>query len=176
MKKMVFRGSVTALALTLLFGMSSAAIAGWGGAGGHHGHHSKSSDKHSGWNGAMGSWGMSEGEGFMTARLRAVWTLDLDQDQKDKIREIQREARKIHWELEDKIEEVSDQLFEQYQYPKRDAKAIGKIYGKIFDLRRQIIENGIIAGNKVEEVLTKEQWKSLKKHKMKKWGAGWDQD
>ncbi|MDH5258033.1 MAG: hypothetical protein OEX07_08485 [Gammaproteobacteria bacterium] len=176
MNKMVIRGSMSALALSLLIGMSGSALAAWGDdkAAGHGDHH-KSADKGKSWGGGMGGWGMSEGEGFMTARLRAVWTLDLSQEQKDKIRKIQRNARSAHWDLEDKIEMVSDKLFEQYKYPKRDAKAIGKIYAEIFDYRRQIIENGIETGNAVEKVLTTEQWKSLKKNKMKKWGGGWDQ-
>ena len=178
MKKMAIHKSVNVLALTLLVGMSGSAIAAWDGAKtGGHGDHAKSSDKKGGdWGGSMGGWGMAEGEGFMTARLRAVWTLDLTQDQKDKIRAIQRKARATHWELEDKIEVVSDKLFEQYKYPKRDAKAIGKIYAKIFDFRRQIIENGIVTGNEVEKVLTTKQWKTLQKNKMKKWGGGWDKN
>ncbi|MDH3325775.1 MAG: hypothetical protein OEM38_03550 [Gammaproteobacteria bacterium] len=174
MKKMVIRSSISAFALSLLIGMSGSVLAGDKGAGGHGGHH-KSADKgSSSWGGGMGGWGMSEGEGFMTARLRAVWTLDLKQDQKDKIRAIQRKARAAHWDLEDKIEMQADKLFEQYKFPKRDAKAIGKVYAVIFDLRRQIIENGIETGNKVEKVLTTDQWKSLKKNKMKKWGGDWD--
>lgn len=172
MKKMVIRGSISALALSLLIGMSGNAVAAWGDdmAEGHGDHHKSAKS----WGGSMGGWGMAEGEGFMTARLRAVWTLnDLTPEQKSKIRKIQREARAKHWDLEDKIELEADKLFELYKYPKRDAKAIGKVYGKIFDYRRQIIENGIEAGNKVEEVLTTAQWKKLKKHKMKKWGS-WD--
>ena len=172
---MVIRGSISALALSLLLGMSSGAFAAWGDDkdSGHSKH--KSGDHSKSWGGAMGGWGMAEGEGFMTARLRAVWTLDLSKDQKSKIRTIQRKARAAHWELEDKIEMEADKLFEQYQYPKRDAKAIGKIYAKIFDYRRQIIENGIETGNAVEALLTKKQWKKLKSQKgNKKWGGGWD--
>ncbi len=179
MKKMVIRKSVSALALSLLLGVSGGAMAAWDGAdSGHDGHHGKAKDKGaSSWGGgSMGGWGMSEGEGFMTARLRAVWTLNLEPEQKEKIRKIQRKARAVHWDLEDKIEVISDELFEQYKFGKRDAKAIGKIYGKIFDLRRQIIENGIETGNKVEAVLTSKQWKSLKSDKMKKWGGSWKKD
>jgi len=171
---MVIRGSISALALSLLIGMSSSAFAGWegdkasGSKGGHH------ADKGAAWGGAMGGWGMSEGEGFMTSRLRMVWTMNLSQSQKDKIRKIQRKARATHWDLEDKIEMQADKLFEQYNFPKRDAKAIGKIYSVIFDYRRKIIENGIVTGNKVEALLTKKQWKMIKEKKMKKWGGGWD--
>ena len=111
------------------------------------------------------------GEGHMTARLRAVWRLDLSNEQRRTIRDIQKQLRKAHWELEDKIEIEADQLFELYQVQPRDAKAIGKVYGKIFDYRRQIIELAINAGNDVEGALTKQQRQQLKQHKPQRgWG------
>ena len=141
----------------------------------HHmmkGHHAKMGKS---WDGAKGGeWSMSEGH--MTARLRAVWNLDLTPEQRARIRKIQRDLRKKHWALEDKIEDVSDKLFELYRAPERDAKAIGKIYGQIFDYRRQMIELAIEAGNEVGKVLTPEQrrqWMMMLPHP--KWGAGWGQ-
>jgi len=58
----------------------------------------------------------------------------------------------------------------------RDAVAIGKVYGEMFDYRRQIIEEGIKTGNQVEAALTPKQRASLKKHRSQhKWGGGWDE-
>ena len=69
---------------------------------------------------------------------------------------------------------TSDKLFDLYNAGGRDAKAIGKVYAEIFDFRRQIIENAIVAGNKVEAELTKQQLDGLKKWRPKhKWGGGW---
>ncbi len=120
------------------------------------------------------NWGsmMSMGEGHMTARLRAVWTLSLTDEQRSTIRDMQKQLRKSHWELEDKIEIAADQLFELYQAKPRDAKAIGKVYGEVFDYRRQIIELAINAGNDVESVLTEQQRQQLKQQKPQRgWGG-----
>jgi len=149
-------------------------MASWGsgdgksqGGGHQHGHGKKGGGFSGGSN-----WGMSEG--FMTARLRAVWSMDLNKDQKTKIRAIQRDLRAKHWDLEDKIELASDKIFDLYKTDTRDAKAIGKVYAEIFDYRRQIIELAIEAGNKVEAVLTNDQRMMLKKFRPKhKWGGGW---
>ena len=122
------------------------------------------------------SWdgGGMQAEGHMTARMRAVWSLDLEQAQKDKIRKITRALRAEAWAIDDKIEDVSDELFGLYQADKRDAKKIGDVYGKIFDLRRQKIEKMVEGGNQVEAVLTKKQLEMLKKWRPKhKWGGGW---
>jgi len=182
MEKKLTNGRKRPLLLAAFLGASIVAapqaFAGWGddekkaGQGGHHasGHYGGGK-----WKGksAGGSFEMA-GEGFMTARLRAVWTLDLSKDQKSKIREIQRDLRSKHWELEDKIELASDKLFDLYKSNGRDAKAIGKVYTEIFDYRRQKIEAAIVAGNKAEDQLTKQQLHSLKKWRPNhKWGGGW---
>ena len=179
MNKHVIRGRNYSLMLAMVFGVSASVVAAphnmasWGG--------EAKKDAHAGGGHGMGGdWkkkgnnlGMG-GEGFMTARLRAVWTLDLSKDQKTKIRAIQRDLRSKHWALEDKIELAADKLFDLYNSGNRDAKAIGKVYGEIFDYRQEIIEIAIDAGNKVEAELTKEQLMSLKKWRPKhKWGGGW---
>lgn len=123
------------------------------------------------------SWSKSEGqdsEGHMTMRMRMIWNLDLSAKQRTKIRKIQRDLRAKVWGIEDRIEDISDEIFNLYQADKRDAKKIGAIYGKIFDLRRQKIEMMINAGNDVEAVLTKQQTGMLKKMRShRKWGSGW---
>ena len=182
MNKHVIRGRNYSLLLALVFGVSTSVVAAphnmasWGGeAKKESGHMAGSGHAMGGdWKSKKGnSLGMG-GEGFMTARLRAVWTLDLSKDQKTKIRAIQRDLRSKHWALEDKIELAADKLFDLYNSGNRDAKAIGKVYGEIFDYRQEIIEIAIDAGNKVEAELTKEQLASLKKWRPKhKWGGGW---
>ncbi len=175
------------LALSVLcflgaFGAMTAAFASpseKGGWGGHHGMMS-GNDMMAG-KGMMHGWSgkspMGMESGYMTARLRKVWNLDLSAEQRKKIRKIQRDLRAKVWEHEDAIENISDKLFELYKAEPRDAKAIGKVYAEIFDRRRQIIEAQIEAGNKVYALLTKEQLGKLKRwgHHMPKWGAGWGQ-
>ncbi len=173
-------GRKSLMLLALFFGITVVAapqaVASWdedkkSGHGDHHGDKKMSG----GWKGksAGGNFDMG-GDGFMTARLRAVWTLNLSSDQKSKIRALQRDLRSKTWALEDKIEEASDKMFDLYKAKMRDAKAIGKVYTEIFDYRRQKIEAAIETGNKVEAVLTKKQWMSLKKWSPDhKWGGGW---
>ena len=145
-------------ALVLALGMSTANAEEWG---------AGSWDDKGGKGGGAANWGgagaMGFGEGHMTARLRAIWKLDLTAEQKVKIRAIQKDLRAKHWELEDKIDEASDELMGMYKFPKRDPQAIGKVYGKIFDYRRQMIELAVDAGNKAGDVLTTEQWKEWQK-------------
>lgn len=138
----------------------------------HSGHHGKPKGHGGGW-----GYGGMDSDSHMTARLRMVWNLDLNSEQRTKIRTLQRELRADVWELEDKIEDVSDELMKLYRSDERDAKKIGTVYGKIFDLRRQKIERMIEAGNAVEKLLTKEQKKQLKKMRFKpQWGSGWGSD
>ena len=177
MIKLLTRGSVSALVLIGAMGVASNAMAspdmskgGWSGDMGHHGMHDKKSEKKSSWSSSP----MGMESGHMTARLRKVWNLDLSPDQKKKIRAIQKDLRATTWSHEDAIEEISDKLFDLYKEGKRDAKAIGKVYGEIFNHRRQIIEAQIEAGNKVEAVLTDQQRQQIKGWGPKpKWGSGW---
>jgi Spy/CpxP family protein refolding chaperone len=76
--------------------------------------------------------------------------------------------RAKHWELKDKIAEYKDQLHELYSKEKPDAKTIGNVYRKIFDIQRQFIELHIHTKNKKYDVLTKEQ-----REKLKEWSLGW---
>jgi Spy/CpxP family protein refolding chaperone len=144
------------------------------GAPGHHSqHHGQDGGGH--W-GKWGGMGM-DSQGHMTARLRMVWSLDLSDEQRSKIRKLQRDLRAKVWAIEDKIEDTSDELMKLYRAEKRDAKKIGAVYDKIFDMRRQKIEAMIEAGNAVEDVLTDKQRKQLKKMRHSpRWGAGWDSD
>ena len=188
MIKHLNRGRNYAFLCALFFGASVAVagdqhkMASWDGGDNKMGHDAHAASGHGSGHGG-GDWqkgkkGQSSlgmgGEGFMTARLRAVWSFDLTKAQKTAIRAIQRDLRSKHWALEDKIELAADKLFDLYKPGPRDAKAIGKVYGEIFDYRRQIIEIAIEAGNKVEAELTTEQQNSLKKWRPKhKWGGGW---
>ena len=49
-----------------------------------------------------------------------------------------------------------------YAAQPRDAKAIGAVYGHIFDVRRQMIEATVEASNRAEAVLTEEQREQFK--------------
>jgi Spy/CpxP family protein refolding chaperone len=98
------------------------------------------------------------GHGMMGhGMMGPMWMLDLTSEQRARIREIQDEQRRQNWDTLGKIMDESSQLRDLYGADKWDPKAIGAVYGKIFDLKRQMIEASITAHNRREAVLTQEQ-------------------
>ncbi|MDH5300375.1 MAG: Spy/CpxP family protein refolding chaperone [Gammaproteobacteria bacterium] len=170
LKSSTYKGMLAALVLTVSAPMAMAAQ-GWGAEGGKGGGH------HSAHKSGGGDWdnkGGMESEGHMTMRLRMVWNLDLNDRQKKEIRAITRELREKTQGLDDKIEDTSDELFTLYGGKVRNPQEIGKVYAKIFDYRRQIIELSIDAGNRVEAILTPEQRQAMHKYMPKpRWGSSW---
>ena len=83
--------------------------------------------------------------------------LNLNDKQKAKLREFSHEQRKSHCENMNSMMDIRDELAEAYAKDEPDAKAIGKIYSKMFDKRRQMIEQSIETHNKMRAVLNKEQ-------------------
>lgn len=109
--------------------------------------------------GMMGSGMMGPGMGMMGA----FYALDLNDDQQKKLTQIQDGLRKQHWELMGKIQDEYAKLRDLYAADTRDPAAIGAQAQRIFDLRRQMIESSVDAGNRMEGVLTAEQKAQLRK-------------
>ena len=107
--------------------------------------------------GGGGGWESGEGGAMASQRMRMLAMLDLTLEQRKQVRDIQRENKHKQIDLNDKIGDLSDKLLDMYKQDKRDAKEIGKVYGQIFDIRRQMIELSIEATNRVTDVLSKEQ-------------------
>jgi len=98
----------------------------------------------------------------MMSELGPVWALNLSDEQRKKVREIHSELRKKTASLRAQMEDESDKLWELYSQERRDPTAIGKVYSKIFDIQRQMIEEKIAGHNKVEDQLTKEQRQQMR--------------
>jgi Spy/CpxP family protein refolding chaperone len=119
-------------------------------------------------NGMMGGHGMGNGMvrgygmgfGMMGGPM---YGLDMSREQRKQIARIQSELRKHNWALQGEIIDRQDELFEQYADEIPDPKKIGAVYGKIFDLRRQMIEATIDAHNRQRAILTDEQREQLQK-------------
>ena len=105
--------------------------------------------------GGMGYGGM----GMMGAGMSPMMMqlLDLDDKQKAKLREISREQRNSRCANMNAMMDIRDELAEAYDKDQLDTKAIGKVYGKMFDMKRQMIEQSLEARNKMRAVLNKEQ-------------------
>lgn len=107
----------------------------------------------------MGPGMMGQGMGMMGA----FYALDLSDDQQKKLTQIQDSLRKQHWEQMGKIQDEYAKLRDLYAADARDPSAIGAQAQRIFDLRRQMIESSVDAGNRMEAVLTAEQKAQLRK-------------
>ncbi len=110
--------------------------------------------------GMMGGGGMGMGPGMMGGGMMGM--LNLTDEQRTKINKIFDDSRKKNRDLYGKIEDESVKLRDLYDTDTPDAKKIGAVYDKIFDLKRQAIVAGIEAQNKARGVLTKEQQEQLK--------------
>lgn len=104
--------------------------------------------------------GMMGGHGMMGGGL--MYGLELDSGQRKEILRIRSELRKQNWALQGEILDEQEKLFELYADETPDAKKIGSVYGKIFDLRRQMIEAVIEARNRQRAILTDEQRQQLR--------------
>lgn len=169
------KGLVMASCVAVMLFSTSTMAEGWGDKSWGDDDKKGMSSMHKEHHGKSKSWDQTfsqDSEGHMTMRMRMVWNLDLNEAQRVKVRKIQRSLRAKVWEIEDKIEDISDTLFGMYKAEKRDAKKIGEVYSKIFDLRRQKIELMINAGNEVESVLTASQRKMMNKMRFdRRWGS-----
>ena len=91
--------------------------------------------------------------------------LDLSDSQRKSIRDIHKGTRTQQLALHDELAEHADELYSLYKKDKPNAKKIGQVYKKIFDIKRTQIELGITTKNKVYDVLTDKQKKKLKEWK-----------
>nr|VFJ43359.1 MAG: hypothetical protein BECKDK2373C_GA0170839_100531 [Candidatus Kentron sp. DK] len=82
---------------------------------------------------------------------------ELSDEQREKIYDILDELRRDHWKAMGDKMEFSAKLRTLHREEKPDAKAIGAVYGKIFDIERKMIESGIEAEQKARDQLTGEQ-------------------
>nr|VFJ71298.1 MAG: Heavy-metal resistance [Candidatus Kentron sp. FM]VFJ71764.1 MAG: Heavy-metal resistance [Candidatus Kentron sp. FM]VFK21331.1 MAG: Heavy-metal resistance [Candidatus Kentron sp. FM] len=107
--------------------------------------------------GGMGHSGMSSGSDIM----QLLRISELSEEQREKILGILDELRRSHWGLMGENMDHSVELRKLYGAQRLDAKAIGAVYGKIFDAKRKMIESGIEAKQKAKDVLTDEQREQL---------------
>ena len=91
--------------------------------------------------------------------------LGLSDEQKQQMNDIQHGLRQKHWEIMGQMIDQQAALQKAYAGDRPDPKAVGAVYGQIFDLRRQMIEAALEAKNSARDVLTEEQLAQMKKRK-----------
>jgi len=122
--------------------------------------------------GGMMGGGMGHGMMMGGGGMSMMGMLNLTDEQRGKIRKIEDEQRKKSRDLYGKIEDESVKLRDLYDTDTPDAKKIGAVYDRVFDLKREAIVAGIEARNKARAVLTKEQQEQLKSFRRGGMGMG----
>jgi Spy/CpxP family protein refolding chaperone len=113
--------------------------------------------------GGMGSGMMGMGPaGMGMMGMGPMGMLDLSDEQQSKVGEIMDATRKQQWDLMGRMMDEQSRLRDLYAQDKPDPKQVGAVYAKIFDLKRQMIENGVAAHNSMYDSLTSEQRDELK--------------
>lgn len=117
------------------------------------------------WGGMGGMMGIP-GHGMMG--MGPYYALDLNEQQRSKMAQIQDEVRKKNWDVMGKLMDEQARLRDLYAAEKRDPAAIGKQSMKVAELRRQMLESSVDAHNRMEALLSKEQ-----KANLRGFGPGW---
>lgn len=110
--------------------------------------------------GMMG--GHNSGMMLGSPQMNLLKSLDLSSEQRAKVNKLSDTLRHNNWASMGLIMDEAAKLRDLYGADKRDPSAIGKVYQKIFDIQRQIIETTIDTQNRVDEILTPAQRTQLK--------------
>jgi len=124
--------------------------------------------------GMMHGYGMGMGMG-PGAMMPGGWagSLDLTDDQRTKINQIQDQARKRLWALMGSMMDQQATLRDLYQAPKRDDAAIDETHKAIGALRQKMTDASLDARKRVEAVLTRKQLDKLRAYENQADEFGW---
>ena len=100
----------------------------------------------------IGGWGQGYGPGMKAG-------FDLNDEQRNKMRQIMREQFKQNSEMREKMFEAHSQLEDLYDAEKPDSKAIDEAYDRMNTLHKQMFTAHLQARGKMLDVLTDEQRK-----------------
>lgn len=135
-----------------------------------------------GWGGGPGMMGYGPGRGMMRGygmgpgeMMSDAWAggLDLSDEQRTKLHQIQDETRKRHWALMGSMMDQQAKLRDLYEAPQRDTAAIDSTYKAIDGMRQQMIESSADARKRIEAVLTKKQLDQLRTLQNQQDQLGW---
>lgn len=110
----------------------------------------------------MGPGMMKEGAGSGMMGMGPYNSLNLSEEQRSQVSKIQDQVRKQHWDLMGKMREESIKLRNMMTAEKPDPAAVGKQQMRVADFRRQMLESGIDAHNRINALLTPEQRTQLR--------------
>ncbi len=100
--------------------------------------------------GMMGGYGGCSGYGTGQG-------MNLSETQRTKLRDLNDQLRKEHWNVMGKMMDVYNKLRDAYATEKPDPNEIGTLYSQVSQLRQQMIEAHVQAHNQIMDLLTDEQ-------------------
>jgi len=107
--------------------------------------------------GPRGGPGMQGGYGAYSG-------LNLNDEQRARIAEIQQDVSRKHWDLMGKVHEQRYRLYEYDSSGKLDENAARKAYQVMTDAHKAMFETNLDARKRIEAVLTKEQLEQLRRN------------
>ena len=109
--------------------------------------------------GMMGGYGAGMMGGAMMGLGRAMWSLDLNDNQRKEILGVEDELRKKNWDLTGKMQDEMAKLRSAYlaSSGSPDRAAVSAAYKRLGELRQQRVENSLDAAERIEKALTPEQ-------------------
>jgi Spy/CpxP family protein refolding chaperone len=145
MKSLKMAASIVALALSAAapLALAHGGGPGWGG------------DGHGGCPGMMGG-----SPGMMS--MGQYNALNLNQQQRAQMTQIQEQARQKQWDLMGRMRDESTKLHNMMSAEKPDPAAVGQQQMRVADLHRQMLESSIDAHNRINALLTNEQRAQLR--------------
>ncbi len=121
--------------------------------------------------GMMGGYGRGYGMGPGMMGYGALYGLQLSDDQRSKVQNIQDGAYKKNLELSSKMFDASRKLRDSLASAKPDRRAVAAAYKEVSDLRFQRLQIQLDAREQVDAVLTPEQRKQLQGWRA--WSPAW---
>ena len=118
-----------------------------------------------GWGGGPGMMG-SYGPG-----LGPYGRLNLSDQQRIQINQIQEQVRQRHWNLMGQMRDESARLRGMMATDRPDPAAVGQQQMKVADIHRQMLESSVEARNRIEAFLTNEQKAQLRSMVSRRWSA-----
>jgi Spy/CpxP family protein refolding chaperone len=128
--------------------------------------------RHMPYMGGPGGYGMGNMMGMGPMMMRELYGLQLSDKQRQEIRAILRDLRKKHWQLMEKMMELSEDLSDLFDQRPANPTTIAAAYDKIFAQKKAMIIDMVNVRNKVEALLTDEQRKQLQSNRHNGMGYG----
>jgi hypothetical protein len=104
--------------------------------------------------------------------MQKMGVTNLTGDQQNSINNLHDSMRKNHWELMGSAMDEQVNLREVLRVDRPDPKSVGEIYGRLFNLKRKMIESRIETRNAVLDLLSEEQVEQMQNKMMMSGGHG----